>query len=205
MARLTETLELHHRTTYVALFVILGGLLALSPAEATLGNVVKFVYLHGALERVAVLAYFAAGAVGIAHLVLKRAVFARWSRALALTALILWFGQFLISLPAQILAWGAIVWNEPRVVGAIAITALTGSLYVVAQWIQDARWVSLSAVANAVVVGIILGSAVNVVRPPNAILASNSIEMKLFYAAIVLVIGVLALQFAQDRATIGGA
>ncbi len=205
MARLTETLELHHRTTYVALFVILGGLLALSPAEATLGNVVKFVYLHGALERVAVLAYFAAGAVGIAHLVLKRAVFARWSRALALTALILWFGQFLISLPAQILAWGAIVWNEPRVVGAIAITALTGSLYVVAQWIQDARWVSLSAVANAVVVGIILGSAVNVVHPPNAILASNSIEMKLFYAAIVLVIGVLALQFAQDRATIGGA
>lgn len=205
MARLTETLELHHRTTYVALFVILGGLLALSPAEATLGNVVKFVYLHGALERVAVLAYFAAGAVGIAHLVLKRAVFARWSHALALTALILWFGQFLISLPAQILAWGAIVWNEPRVVGAIAITALTGSLYVVAQWIQDARWVSLSAVANAVVVGIILGSAVNVVHPPNAILASNSIEMKLFYAAIVLVIGVLALQFAQDRATIGGA
>ncbi len=205
MARLTETLELHHRTTYVALFVILGGLLALSPAEATLGNVVKFVYLHGALKRVAVLAYFAAGAVGIAHLVLKRAVFARWSHALALTALILWFGQFLISLPAQILAWGAIVWNEPRVVGAIAITALTGSLYVVAQWIQDARWVSLSAVANAVVVGIILGSAVNVVHPPNAILASNSIEMKLFYAAIVLVIGVLALQFAQDRATIGGA
>jgi len=205
MARLTQTLELFHRTTYITLFVILGGLLALAPAEATLGNVVKFVYLHGALERVAVLAYFAAGAVGIAHLILKRAVFARWSHALALTALILWFGQFLVSLPAQILAWGAIVWNEPRVVGAMSITALTGLMYVVAQWIQDARWVSFSAVANAVVVWIILGGAVNVVHPPNAILASDSIEMKLFYATIVLVIGILALQFAQDRATIGGA
>ncbi len=201
MASLTRALEQNRWITYAALLLALGALLIWSPAEATLGNVVKIVYLHGALERVSVAAYLVAGALGLALLALRRDPLARWVQAVAETAIGFWIAQGLVSLPAQILAWGAIVWNEPRVLGALWIAGLTGLTYLVARWMNDAAWMALVAVVNAALVTIILRGAVNVVHPPDAIAASDSLEIKIAYAALIAVAGLLALVFARERAT----
>lgn len=186
---------------YSALIFLLDALVVLSPAEATLGNIVKLVYLHGAMERIAVLGFLLAGVFGLAHLLFQRESLAHWTQGCIETGLVLWAAQVLVSLPAQILAWGAISWDEPRVAGALWIITLAGLTYGVARWMSGARWMAMAAIAIALIVTAILHGEVNVVHPPNAILASDSSAIKFFYAAIVMTIGLVAFQFTVDRTT----
>ncbi len=90
--------------------------------------------------------------------------------------------------------------SEPRVVEAFWILGLTLLVYGVALWIGEPAWMALAAVANAVIVMIVLRGAINVLHPLNPIVESDSIAIKAFYAAIVLVTGALAVQLARYRA-----
>ncbi len=71
-----------------------------SPAEATLGEVIKVVFVHGALMRVAEAAYLVAGLLGLLYLARPRATALRWSWSLQRTAFLFWLGSFLVSLVA---------------------------------------------------------------------------------------------------------
>jgi hypothetical protein len=207
MTTLTRTLQKNSLTIYAALVLALLALLAFSPAEATLGNVVKIVYAHGAAERVSAYAYLIAGALGVAHLSLQVArrlamTLGNWVQAVAETAIVFWLAQVVVSLPAQLLAWGAMTWNEPRVAGALWILTLSALVYVIARWIGEANWMSFAAVANAAIFLIVLRGAINILHPIDPIVGSDSLAIKGFYAAIVVVTGLIALQFARDRAKI---
>ena len=185
---------------YGGLLLVLAALLWLSPAEATLGNVVKIVYLHGALQRVAVLAYLVAGALGIAQLIWTRAPVVAWTQATMEMALLLWIGHFVVSLPAQVLAWGGIALGEPRVASALWIMLGTFVVYVIARWMQQAWWLALAAILNAVVVLVILRGAINVLHPLNPIFGSDSPAIIAFYLAITFVVTLLAALGIYDRA-----
>ena len=200
MATLTRTLQQNSWLIYAALFVVLAVLLVLSPAEAILGNVVKIVYAHGAAERVATYAYLLAGGLGVAYLALKRESLARWTQAIAETAIVFWLAQFVISAPAQVLAWGAFTLSEPRVASALVILIATALVYVVARWLGDPTWMSFAVIANAAIFVIVLRGAINILHPVDPIVGSDSPAIKIFYAAIVMVMGLLAAQFARDRA-----
>jgi len=200
VATLTRTLEKNNWLIYATLLLTLAGLLIFSPAEAMLGNVVKIVYAHGAAQRIATYAYVIAGVLGVAHLATKRVALNRWARALAETAIVFWLIQFVVSAPAQILAWGALTLNEPRVAGALWVLVFTSLVYIVARWVGEVNWMSMAAIANAAILFIILRGAINVLHPLDPIIASDSPAIKGFYAAIVITMGLLAFQFARDRA-----
>ena len=191
MVTLTRTLQTKNWLIYAALLLSLLALLVLSPAEATLGYVVKIVYAQGAAERIAAYAYVIAGGLGVAHLVLRRDALAHWTQAVTETAIGFWLAQFVISAPAQVLAWGAFDFSEPRVAGALWILALTVLVYVVARWIGEKNWMSVAAIANLAIFLIVLRGAVNILHPGNAIIASDSMAIKGFYAAIVVTMGLL--------------
>ncbi len=202
MTTLVRTFQ-NNRLIYAALWLMIIGLLILAPAEATLGNVVKIVYAHGAAERVATYAYVSAGGLGVAALLLKRDALVRWTQAFTEAALVFWFAQIVISLPAQLLAWGGITLSEPRVAGALWILGLTTLVYLTARWIGEAGWMALAAIANTIILVIVLRGAINILHPFDPILGSNSLAIKGFYAAIVLTMGLLALQLVRDRVRIG--
>jgi hypothetical protein len=204
MMALARSLERNYWTVSLALVLALGVLLVLSPAEATLGSVVKVVYLHGAMERISTYAYLLAAAGGVLELVTRQAALVRWTQSLSETAIAFWLGQIIISLPAQLLAWGGLMWDEPRVVGAFWILVLTALVYVVARWIAEPAWLAFAAVANGVIVLIVLRGGINLLHPLNPIIASESVSIKLFYFAIVVVMGALALQLAYYRAASRG-
>jgi hypothetical protein len=185
---------------YAALALIYMLLLLFSPAEATLGDVVKLVYAHGAAERIATYAYLIAALLGAAYLTLKRTALARWTQAIAEVAIILWLFQFILSVPAQIFAWGAFTLNEPRVAAALWILGLTALVYVVARWVGGATWVAFGAIANAVILVLVLRGTINILHPFDPIMGSDSAAIKLFYTAIVIVTGGLAWAFARERA-----
>lgn len=198
MATLTQTLQKNTWLIYAALFLALAVLVIFSPAEATLGNVVKIVYVHGATERVAAYAYLIAAALGIAYLVTKRNALVAWTRAFAETAILFWLLHFLISIPAQVMAWGGITLNEPRVASALWILVMTILVYIVARWIAEPIWMAFAAIANAVIFLIILKGAVNILHPGSAIFSSDSDVMKIFYVGIVMVCGAIAIQVTRD-------
>lgn len=190
----------NRRALYGGLLLALAALLWLSPAETTLGNTVKIVYLHGALQRVAVLMYLAAGALGIAQFVWKGAPLACWTQAAMEMAIGLWIGHFVVSLPAQVLAWGGITLSEPRVVSALWIMVGTFAVYAIARWMQQPVWLGIAAILNAFVVLVILRGAVNVLHPFNPIFGSDSPAIIGFYLAITFVVTLLAFLMVYDRA-----
>ncbi len=204
MMVLARSLERNTWIVSLALGLALGVLLVLSPAEATLGSVVKIVYLHGATERISTYAYLLAAASGILQLVARRESLVRWTQALSETAIAFWLGQIIISLPAQLLAWGGLSWNEPRVVSALWILVLTALVYVVARWMADPAWLAFAAVANGVILLVVLRGGINLLHPLNPIIASESVSIKLSYFAIVAVMGALALLLAYSRAASRG-
>ena len=213
MTTLTRTLKQNRFVIYAVLLIVLLALLVLSPAEATLGNVVKIVYAHGAAERVASYAYLIAGGLGLVALSLRGIILSgaqrsrrtlamtleRWTQAVIETAIVFWVAQFVISAPAQILAWGAFTLNEPRVAGAVWILALTALIYLVARWIGEKSWMSFAAIANAAIYIIVLRGEVNILHPFDPILGSDSLAIKAFYAAIVVTMGFIAFKLANDR------
>ena len=94
-------------------------LFILSPSEKTLGDVVKLVYLHGALVRTGLLAFSIAGILGAIALASGRSWAIEWGRAVGHAALIVWVLYAVSSMVVTYLAWGvAIAWGEPRVVSA---------------------------------------------------------------------------------------
>lgn len=200
MARLARWDKTMHWWAYGVLLFVLASLLIVSPAEATLGNVVKIVYLHGALERVAVLAFLVAAALGFAQVIWTRDPLSRWTQATMEVALLLWVAHFVASLPAQILAWGGITLSEPRVVSATWIMVGTLAVYGIARWMNHALWIALAAILNAFVVLMILRGAINVLHPFNPIFGSDSPAIILFYLAITFVVTLLALLLVYDRA-----
>ncbi len=182
-------------------------LLIFSPAEARLGNVVKIVYAHGAMERVATWAYILAGGLGLVSLASRaltpiahlQSPIWHWTRALTEVALVFWLAQIVVSAPAQMMAWGGITLSEPRVASALRILFATALVYGVARWMDKPLAMAFAALANLAIVVIVLHNTLNVLHPLNPIVDSDSTTIKIFYTLIVVTAALLAVQLAVDR------
>lgn len=175
----------------------LTALLILSPSEKTLGDVVKLVYLHGALVRTGLLAFTAAGILGLAALIGRREGIARWSEAVGHAALVVWTVYVLSSMVVTYLAWGvAIAWSEPRVRASAHIFLGAVAFWVIAYLVQDRRATVALNAAMAALAWALVQSAGVVIHPVDPIGGSASVAIKAFYAGIVLCVILLAAELA---------
>lgn len=176
----------------------LAALLALSPAEKTLGDVVKLVYLHGALVRTGLLAFTAAGALGLAALIGRRDNAARWSEAVGHAALIIWTAYVLSSMVVTYLAWGAaIAWSEPRVRASAHVFLAAVAFWIVGYLLQNRRTTAALNAILAALAWVLVRSAGVVIHPVDPIGGSASAAIKAFYAGIVLCVILLAAELAM--------
>ena len=177
----------------LALLVLLAIWIVLAPAETRLGNVVKLVYVHGALVWVGLLAFGLAGALGLVALVVRRPAWYRATQAAGTAALIIWVLYALSAMAVTGLTWGQwIAWGEPRVraSGLILIAAIL--LAVVSRLVNHGDF---TAVVNAVlgVAAWIVTHQADVIRhPEDPIGGSNSTAIQGFYLLIVLTVTGLA-------------
>jgi len=183
----------------IALCAVLAAtILLIMPLEKTLGQVIKIVYLHGALSRAGMLGMFAAGVAGVLHLLTRRAALARWTTGFLLSGWGFWIAHFLVSMPATRLTWGPwIAWGEPRVTMTLQLAAAGLIVLLVSRMVGDARFTSAAAAALALAVGW-MASGTGVIRHPlDPIGTSPSAIFQLIYllllipvvAAMVLVAG----------------
>jgi len=171
-----------------ALGVILFILLWLSPSERTLGQIVKLVYLHGALVRTAMLLFAVSLPVNLAALLGGRSDWLAWGKALIGTALVIWLVHTLFSMITTYAAWGVfIAWFEPRTRFTFTVAVVGLVIVAIAYLVGDDRF---SALAFVVLAGLtlVLASRLGAVQHPlNAIGSSPSNAIRIYYTAIWVV------------------
>jgi len=186
----------------VALLALLALLLILSPAEAQLGNLIKVIYLHGALARVGLYALMLAALPALAYLIRPRPALLRWSNAIQVAGMSVFVVHFVLSVIPTYETWGMwIAFDEPRTRMTLQIIGVGLLVIVVRRLIDDRRF---SAVAN-----LLLGAAVlllnvrtGVLRHPlNPIGESTSSAIQLYYAGILLTCAALTGLLAWWLAT----
>lgn len=170
-------------------------ILLLMPLEKTLGQVIKIVYLHGALSRAGMVGLIGAGVAGLLFLVTKRSGLAAWTRGLLMSGWIFWVAHFIVSMPATRLTWGPwIAWGEPRVTMTLQLAA-AGLVVLAVNWlVKDDRFTAVAAALLAVAVAW-LAFATGVIRHPlDPIGSSPSAAFQWVYLALLVpVVGGMAL------------
>ncbi len=185
----------------VTAIVLAAVILLLMPAERSIGQVIKIVYLHGALSRAGMLGFLLGAALGIAFLVRRLPTLLRWSNALAWSGWGFWTAHFIVSMPATRLTWGPwIAWGEPRVTMTLQLIGAGLVILLVARLIADARF---TALANALLGGAVLLLALStgvLSHPLDPIGASPSAALRLIYLALLVPICGLMLLAAYRMA-----
>jgi hypothetical protein len=165
----------------------------LSPAESRLGNLVKLVYVHGALVWTGLLAFSVAGLLGLLALVVRRPTWYRATQAAGLAALIVW-GVYVISAIAVTgLTWGQLIaWNEPRVraTGLILLAAIV--LFIVTRLVDQSAFTAVVNLAMGVVPWVVVRQADAIRHPVDPIGGSGSATIQGFYGLIVITVALLA-------------
>jgi hypothetical protein len=187
--------KLRRRLSLLALGLVVLLLLwvVLSPAESRLGNLVKLVYVHGALVWTGLLAFSVAGLLGLVALVVRRPPWYRATRAAGLGALVVWGVYVLSAMAVTGLTWGQLVaWNEPRVraTGLILVAAVV--LFMVARLVDQADFTAIVSLVMGVVPWVLVGQADAIRHPVDPIGGSGSSAIQGFYWLIVVTIALLA-------------
>jgi hypothetical protein len=190
-----------HLRTWIAM-AALGAvavlILLLVPPEKTLGDIIRAVFLHGALVQVGLIAFGAAGILGIAFLITRNDTIYRWCLAVQTTAVIVWVAYSLSSTVTTRLAWGEwIAWDEPRVRASIHVLWFSLVCLVLVLWVNQRIF---TAVANVIVAGAVwfLIKGAGLLRHPfDPIGTSNSSFYQAIYLVLVAVILAMAVLLAR--------
>jgi hypothetical protein len=180
--------------------VVAGGLtllllvgVGLAPAEARLGNLVKLVYVHGALVWTGLLSFTSAGVLGLVALVVRRPAWYRGTRAAGTAAVIVWIFYVVSSMAVTGLTWGQLIaWNEPRVraTGLILVAAVV--LALVAWLVDHDDFMAVVNMIMGVVPWVVVRQAGVIRHPVDPIGGSGSAAIQGFYLLIVITVAALA-------------
>jgi len=191
----------------LVLFALLLVWVVLAPSETRLGNLVKLVFVHGALVWSGLLAFTIAGALGVVSLVVRHIVgslapaarerapiWYRGTESAGLAALIVWVAYVISSMAVTGLTWGQVIaWNEPRVqaTGLILLAALV--LFVVARLVANSDFTAIVSVLMGIVPWVVVKQAGVIRHPVDPIGGSESAAMQQYYGLILLTVVGLTL------------
>jgi len=188
---------LHNRENtplFIAAAVALAaGLAWLSPAEATLGNAVKLVYVHAALMWVGFGLLTLGGLAGATFLLWRKEALILWSTGCSVMGLALLIGTGILGTVTAKITWGAVFWTEPRLMmlGQILLVGLAAFF---SFRLSGSKVVA--GVANlclAIVAWVLVLRTEKVIHPDSPIFASDSAAIKIFPLLITVMIAIAAL------------
>jgi hypothetical protein len=151
---------------FLLAIVVIAGLVAVGPREASLGENVRIVYLHAAWALTSEACFALAGLSGLGGILLRREKLHAWSATLGQTGIVFWIIYLPLSLWAMQSNWNGLFLAEPRF--RLALTfAIAGVLLHVGLWIIRLPWLtSLANILFIVVLRAVFAAASNVMHPP---------------------------------------
>lgn len=171
----------------LAAVLLAGALIVIfSPAERTLGQVVKLIYVHVALSRAGAVGFVLAALVGLAVMIRPGKRLTWWMRTLGWVGLSLFAAGFVISGVAQIMSWGGLTLQEPRVAAGANVLAAAIIAQIAGMWLP---WPRLAALLHMLVAAFQLWSTFNtpnVLHPAGAISSSTSAAIHLANNALLV-------------------
>ena len=191
----------------LVLFALLLLWVLLAPSESRLGNLVKLVFVHGALVWSGLLAFTIAGALGLVSLAARHVLGAivpaarehapvlyRGTASAGLAALIVWIAYVISSMAVTGLTWGQVIaWNEPRVQATGLILLAAVALYIVARLVANDEFTAIVCVLMGIVPWIVVRQAGVIRHPVDPIGGSESAAIQTYYGLILLTVVGLAL------------
>ncbi len=169
----------------------------LGPVEKSLGANVRVVYVHGAWVWAALASFLAAALLGLAGLILRRARLNGWSRAFGRTGLFFWISYIPVSMWAMQTNWNGLFLAEPRWRLAMVFAFAGLLLQLGATLLEAPAWASGVNIAYFVILVLSLANTQNVMHPASPILNSDSWRIQAFFAVMLLLTLLAALQFAR--------
>jgi hypothetical protein len=159
-----------------------------APVEQTLGSGIKVVYVHVALVWTGTLWLVGAGVIGLARQITDRGGLTGWLDVVGKVGFGLYALATVVSLWAEVVNWGGILWDEPRTSAMLQVLAVAVIVQVLHAWLkgraraQGALHILLAAflLLRVQVAGLIF-------HPSDAIGASDATAIRLtFYSLFVL-------------------
>jgi hypothetical protein len=201
MERKAELVKKGSPLLAAGLVVLLLVWVALAPAETRLGNLVKLIYVHGALVWIGLVTFSVAGCLGLVALVMQNLLgwtdrartWYRGTGAGGRAALIVWMVYALSAMIVTGLTWGQVIaWNEPRVrvTGLILIASLV--VTIAARLVDHDDFTAMVNLVMGVVPWIVVRQAEAIRHPVDPIGGSESAAIQVYYLLIVLTVGGLA-------------
>lgn len=175
----------------------IGVVALLGPAEKSLGEHVRVVYLHGAWVWTALAAFAGSALAGLLGLVSRRRVFYAWSLALGRTGLLFWVTYLPLSIWAMRSNWNGLFLAEPRWRLALAF-AISGLVLQIGLAILNN--LPATAFSNIIFTSWLfyaLGSIENVMHPRSPIWESGITGIQVFFASLVGLTLLLGWQVAR--------
>ncbi|MDI6892560.1 MAG: hypothetical protein QMD08_06175 [Actinomycetota bacterium] len=169
----------------------------LAPAEQTLGDVVKLVYLHLAVMGTGILLFFIAGLLGLIFLVSGGESIYKWSCVFETTAIFTWIFNLLLSMLLTYLAWGALLWAEPRARATLAVLLISAGFYLLSHFIERPRVVALFNLGVAAIVGFLVFTSGRVFHPASPVRESGEVLLIASVVVIFLLFMGVALQLTR--------
>jgi heme exporter protein C len=189
----------------LALVLLAAVVVSAAPAEQTLGDSIRIVYVHVALTWAGLLGFVAAAGAGLGVLVTGRPTWVAWTQALGIVALVLFaLGAGTSAIAAQF-TWGGGFFAEPRSQVVLRILAV-GVLVVI-----GGAWLPWPRVRAALVLGLVayVAYALEVtpltLHPRSPIASSSSAGIRAAFASLFVIFTLLGswaawrLQSAASR------
>jgi hypothetical protein len=164
---------------WVGLTLAAGLILWFSPAEQTLGQGMKWVYIHVAFIWTAMLGMLIVGGLSLLQVFSDQAGWRLWGRAASWVTLGLLALAILTSVIVMQVNWGGISWDEPRTQSLLRATAVWIIAHIAGPWIPDRRVRGL-LVAVAIAVALLpmrFGPLVIHPQDPLGMSSSNAIRL----------------------------
>ena len=166
-------------------------ILLLAPAEATIGDGIRIVYVHVALIWTGMLVLIFAGALGLIVLFTGRSMQAEWMQVVAWVGLAFFAAGVITSLASEIINWGGIAWREPRTAANLNLLALAVIVQVVNTLLPD-NWAfrgRLQGALNIILATVVIWTTMTTevqLHPANAVGNATSRAIQLTFYSLTL-------------------
>lgn len=168
----------------VGIVLVAAILVWFAPAERTLGRGIKAVYIHVTLIWAGMLGFLVAGILGLVLAFVPKSSLLSWKRNISWVAFI-WFAVgFLMSLLAARINWGAVYWDEPRLISSFQFLVVALFIQIGNRYLRGHRFRGLlTAFLAFFMMWWILGTP-QVLHPGSPIRESNSLAIQLTFLGL---------------------
>lgn len=172
----------------------LAAVLYFAPAEKTLGESVKIVYIHAATITVGTYLFYLAGLLGIFVLISPKDKLVRLLKAIQKTTLTLWLIGVLVSVLAMGIIWKVFFWQEPLLAIVVIMLAITSFGYYITRRIEEPKGIAIVNILLAVVLFINTNTGYQrVMHPVDPIGISESQAIQGSYLFVVAIMSIVVL------------